>query len=395
MLDPELIVQILNEWDQMPGSEIPPKPDVKLLSSLLEFTFRLSLKTEERTFVRAKLTAVSKRDLQDKGYAYAPEDYFLEFQKPFPLTIEKATKLSAAFDVSTTSLAVELDTSGELIAWGIIYNSEFPRGRLSSITSWYPPPRALTLMTESPGSLILSFGDRRIGRFAGDYFELSLPDVFTSASLGNHFIEVINEHPVPEQLRPQYWHLYRDCLQYLLSEMARRGHGGTLIWGPTEEIKAACSLVDQRNSLGKVADICDDIIELVRPMSHPDTGSSELTLRQKRRVASRLELIAQLMAADGAVLVTDGFVPLCFGSVLNAQPWTGAVSTGTMAHRNRMTSVDLTKFGTRHNSAANFAGQVNKAVAFVVSEDGPVRAFRKINDRTMFFWNDCLSSVFV
>jgi hypothetical protein len=49
----------------------------------------------------------------------------------------------------------------------------------------------------------------------------------------------------------------------------------------------------------------------------------------------------------------------------------------------------------RHNSAINFAAQCDGSTAFVISQDGPIRAFIRLNDETVLYWPDCTVSMFV
>ena len=55
----------------------------------------------------------------------------------------------------------------------------------------------------------------------------------------------------------------------------------------------------------------------------------------------------------------------------------------------------LSRYGVRHNSAINFAAQCDGSTAFVISQDGPIRAFIRLNDETVLYWPDCTVSMFV
>jgi DNA integrity scanning protein DisA with diadenylate cyclase activity len=46
----------------------------------------------------------------------------------------------------------------------------------------------------------------------------------------------------------------------------------------------------------------------------------------------------------------------------------------------------------RHNSALAFAGAVDGSIAFVISQDGPVRVFVKSDESTLLYWPDCCSA---
>jgi hypothetical protein len=46
-------------------------------------------------------------------------------------------------------------------------------------------------------------------------------------------------------------------------------------------------------------------------------------------------------------------------------------------------------------SAVAFVGVCTKAIAFVISQDGPVRAFVRQDDQTVLCWPNCSTSMIV
>ncbi len=56
---------------------------------------------------------------------------------------------------------------------------------------------------------------------------------------------------------------------------------------------------------------------------------------------------------------------------------------------------DLSKYGTRHNSAIDFVAAVPGTIAFVVSQDGPIRGFVLKDQDTILCWPDCTTSMFI
>jgi hypothetical protein len=56
---------------------------------------------------------------------------------------------------------------------------------------------------------------------------------------------------------------------------------------------------------------------------------------------------------------------------------------------------DLSKHGTRHNSAVDFVAAFPGSVVFVISQDGPIRAFAVKDATTILCWPDCRASMFI
>lgn len=130
------------------------------------------------------------------------------------------------------------------------------------------------------------------------------------------------------------------------------------------------------------------------PSNPLDTGP--IAMRQaeiRRQLREALKFLADLTRVDGAVCLTDELAPLSFGSILRAPAWTGRTLLGPNVDTQDMDQIDTGRFGTRHNSAIALVGANPGTVAFVVSQDGPVRGMTARNG-VVYLWPDCLASVF-
>jgi hypothetical protein len=105
-------------------------------------------------------------------------------------------------------------------------------------------------------------------------------------------------------------------------------------------------------------------------------------------------MLARLSCMDGALVIDDRLAPHCFAVHLASQKWTGAVVEGPVGKLPPGQAIDLAGFGTRHNSAINFAGAHPGTIVFVVSEDGPVRTICRL-EGSVLIWPDCLNTVFM
>lgn len=397
MFGQETIDGILNEWKRMPGTKRNP-PAREELQQLLAVAFSVSLKKEEDQPVRTRLTSLSREAASTERFSSL--NTIIPFDSSYPLTAEWLTKMASAFDPTTTAIAVAKDEANasqiQHVAWGIIHTSNRGRSLFSDMSEWYPPPDGLTVTVVSPGSLVLSSGDRMVGRFIADTFSLSMPTPFSVKALGQYFLNDIRQHSGYAQCE-NYWAYYRDLLLLLLRESSIRSHGGTIVWIPSWAIDTTQKLVDARNRLASAPGILGPLTELCcLEHSKPD-GVFDLikSLRRKRQIIEHIELLAQLVCVDGALIVTDEMRPLSYGSMLQAESWSGKVITGPNGYDNQSDAVNLTRYGSRHNSAVAMAGAYPEAVVFVASQDGPVRGLKKVREDTVHWWPDCLTSVFL
>ena len=104
--------------------------------------------------------------------------------------------------------------------------------------------------------------------------------------------------------------------------------------------------------------------------------------------------LADLAKMDGALILTPKFDIVGFGVKLKAPKWEGAIQCGPVPYSITEQTLDFSRLGTRHNSALNFVGSVDGAIAFVASSDGPIRALTKDDEGKVVYWPDCRISMF-
>ena len=106
-------------------------------------------------------------------------------------------------------------------------------------------------------------------------------------------------------------------------------------------------------------------------------------------------ILAKLSCVDGALILNNNFKPLSFGARLRSNQWNGKVVLGPNRSFPGGAVFPTANLGTRHNSAIEFIGESDRAIAFVVSQDGPIRGFVKKDKDTILCWPDCRYSMFV
>ena len=99
-------------------------------------------------------------------------------------------------------------------------------------------------------------------------------------------------------------------------------------------------------------------------------------------LADCVRFIASLSGVDGAIVITDKFRVLGFGSeVLAHSPSLEYVVTPNK----RKVSID--SFGTRHRSAFRFCSSFEESVGFILSSDGGVKATMRVGP-DVILWPD-------
>jgi len=93
---------------------------------------------------------------------------------------------------------------------------------------------------------------------------------------------------------------------------------------------------------------------------------------------------------DGAVVLRPDLTVLGYGAEITAKkpPKRVFAATNARAAQRDLKRIDYEDFGTRHRSAMRYVLAVPGAIAFVVSQDGDVRAIANIGGDSVVVWEN-------
>ena len=209
---------------------------------------------------------------------------------------------------------------------------------------------------------------------------------------------MLEKLPTFHRHHPAFWRFAIDGLDVLLDEAANRGHGGTIVildaTVPHDEtLFQAKHVLKGKQWLPLLLEKCAQSEQ--QDVSDSMTYDMSFDIKYRRSTLDALQRVAQLAAIDGALVINSNFEVIAFGATLVSPEWNGSVEEGPDAYGGTHgRAFDLSRYGTRHRSAANFAVACPNSIAFVISQDGPVRAFAR-DDSRLLCWPDCSSSMFV
>jgi hypothetical protein len=96
--------------------------------------------------------------------------------------------------------------------------------------------------------------------------------------------------------------------------------------------------------------------------------------------------IASLTAVDGAVILTDKLRIIGFGGEVRVSaPGTDTIYHATNEAGTQGTAAPFTSYGTRHRSSFRFVEGMHPAVAFILSQDGGVKAATQVGGRVVMW----------
>jgi DisA bacterial checkpoint controller nucleotide-binding len=398
MIENSIIRQILDGWaaaENHPFGDRTqrPLPSFHDVKEVFEQVFLASLKCEEGRPIRCSIVLASPSDIDDPSHRYNKD--FRRFATPLPLTAESIAKLAPAFDPMLSSIAVCRDSATRTLqCWGI-FNYSPPAHRFNEPSPavvegmWFRPD-LFTLTTRNPGSVQVSRMNSSIGWFTDGDFVPAVPTPFTSKSLGNHLIEPLKSTNLWQKYGTYYWHYYSAALEVLLFESASRGHGAIIILLASGNTVIPEHVISDAYRLEAVMPLQTHLENLLEAQRLHQSSDGKLLLEHLQR-------LAQLSTVDGALILTRELELVAFGAKLHVpNKWTGKTLEGPdgfgYTSRNPFAAQ---RYGVRHNSAINFAAECEGSTVFVISQDGPIRAFIRFNEDTVLYWPDCTVSMFV
>jgi hypothetical protein len=314
----------------------PPSGSLAVLNagSLVEELYAASLKAEEGHRIKCLITCLHARGAR-------PVD-FIEW-KPSQLSARAVAKIATATDPRGSSLVVKCDAHDQWWIVGII-------ARLPAA-----PVGAFQISVEGVAHLSLRLNGKKEAEYIGGEVETEAADI-------------LRIDPVKSKLG---WTNSQVLLvAELLQRMDSQGHGGAV-------------LVD------------DDAHDATAPLSitYSIAGApySGLLEHSASRTHSKgrdraLWVATSLSRVDGAVVMNRKLEILGNGARLGATPATSVRVASRSDGKHARSVTGLGRWGTRHGSMISYCQARPKAVGFVVSEDGGVRAISHLGGTEATIW---------
>ncbi|MFL5346355.1 MAG: putative sensor domain DACNV-containing protein [Hyalangium sp.] len=406
-----LLTEIDEAWKEPdPGeSDEPlPLPPADVLEELLHEAYHASLMMEESRRVRFRLVYGQEQALREEASVTV-----VKFGHPVPFDADGIRRLAPATDPAQVAIGVwaeaeRASTAGdggseageqarELRTWGLVdTGSSWVRFLRGEAYSSAPPPGQFTLASNEPGDLTVSRAGRTILRLRHGALTSPILGLLQSGPIAERFQPAVEElaraiaERVPEAMRSpvgRSWvqRIYVDCIRRILLGIRDLGHGGALLivpdtWelagpelSPCLRVKFPCD--DRRlweRAVGQV---------LSKLQSSASTDAAE-------QLSDAIRFISALCAVDGAVVLTDRLRLLGFGAeitVINDDLKKVHVAKDYTGKAERQ--VPIESFGTRHRSSFRFCHQKPEGLAFVMSQDGGIKAVKRHEDQVVV-WSD-------
>ena len=401
---PEVAATLLQQW---PAHGLPlPAPAV--LTGFIAGAYQASLLREEDRAVQCNLFLLPAPP-PDEQSAPPPEIaaafQVLAFSEPRAYTAQELRRLSPTTQRPGTLLAVAPTPAGELAIRGLVFATRpWDHADAPHNTALLPP--TLFMQVAGPGRLAFFCGPQpvlvlqqgQVGSYGGRDFPIGWVSGFTET-------EVRDAAPRPDDASLE---LARQLGSYnlrrCLAQVRTQGHGGMLVLVPGLEatrLVGAAGLLRpkygvQRNDVGtRYRELILRLLTRCATLGITTWTAYRLAadgeLQQLRTELEQFaDLLADLMAVDGALVLDKQFSVLGFGVEIAAPaPATPFVYRALDAEGTQLQPEAADSGGTRHRAAYRLCQAEGGCQAIVVSQDGGIRLVRQQAGQVLF-WNQLI-----
>lgn len=424
----DLIKEIKGRWNTKfwAGEKVPNLPKDELLTTILDVAYIASLMTEEARRIRFQLVYISPEEAQKSTQI---SNKPIRFCPPRPFTASEVLRIAPAGDPTMTMLAIfeseklgiRCDTA--LAIWGLIdIGSEYWKCIRGEVPAALSPPNCFTVAVIEPGHIVISrlgnvFLRLKQGRISGESI-----DIFSSGPINGYLSAAskalyqdatkrlkLEKYSEEADENDYAFGKYFDFLENILLKTQEKRHGGTFIIIP-DALNAEDSRLKDRIRIKYVCEGVSSWNILVKELcSHKQYFGLEEQLRKKKNLsvekyqqletfryslesaqqdlADKASLYASLTSVDGVVLLTDRYRLIGFGGEVIA---TSSVEIAEICYDsdgNKRRTQTIDNFGMRHRSALRFCSSYEDSIAFVISQDGQVRAVKRCGSQVLI-WDD-------
>ncbi|SFA54319.1 hypothetical protein SAMN04488511_11398 [Pedobacter suwonensis] len=399
-------------------------PPLTVLEELFECLFYTSMRTEEGELTKVAVTLIdpANPDPAPPRKIVSERWSCVEFAQRIPLDIRSLAKLSKAADPSGTSLAVYYDQDGKLFIWGMIDQAMHYQSFLNyESESGSEQPGLFQVFIDDIATLKVMFDYELLATLKQNVLVTRYLDVFTIGPVskiirknaGAIRAEIKNflaaSHPGEdfadwEEFVDSIW---TQTLSRLLLKIQNYHHGGAvLISEDSNDVDIKYAVNYKRLLLaisGYLKQAINSYITENRIDQRLASGKQTVTkllyeqetiaLHAKTEVANEIKgsvsFIASQSCVDGVVLFGQDMVARGFGGVIRSKkmPRKIYISATATATAKSLLPTDPKHFGTRHRSMIAYCWEHPGSLGIVVSQDGDIRVFSRIEDKLIMWEN--------
>lgn len=400
------------------------------LARVLEVAYQASFKTEEKRRPGFRIILYSPTD--HKKYMQNRESmhkYYnnwfrlIPFESARRFTAAEINRLAPAAELTRLLVCVSCEEYESPVIWAMLDTGEnWWKFIHHEVSGGMPPPNHLTITSMMPGELTVSAEGTVFATLKdGEISQPSMDSLWTGQV--SDFLEPARHRLYEDavsNLKSKKWdddgndndfphRFYTFFLERVLFYTRLRDHGGTILMIPEQITQDDTRILDRLNTKYSCTYQAAWNLLVRSLVNHRKFYDLHFPLWDgKKRISKELfqehsmlksegqdieegltdvaQAIAAMTAVDGAVVINRNFDVLGFGAeVIASSPSLSNVSV--FSGNKKRGAIPIEAFGTRHRSAFRFCSSFEDAVAFVVSQDGGIKAVKRVA-KDVALWPD-------
>ncbi len=406
-------------------------PSDNNIRRLLDVASQASLCFQEKQSVRVRIVLCRPEQLTG-DLTSTPRNRPIEFNHPRTFNVPEIVQLAPAVDPRQLMIGVRpirensKNDSGTLLEiWGLVDTGhswlEYSKGESRGLLAGSPPPDCLIVSIMSPGGLVVSRAEWPIVSLEKGSLSLPMTGVFSSGPIGNSLNRMYSgfyndacKSLRRKQYDPKGWdedYPKRFLIKFIgriLLRVRDRRHGGTILVIPDDwqvsdatlqhildikyplENPGIWSILVQNISLDRrfyekllpafnYKKVSKDLFRGINRLRYEYEDAIDL-------VRDQVNFVASLTNVDGSVVITTKLGLRGFGAEVIAQsPALHEIKIATDVYGKSGVLRPFTDYGTRHRSAFRFCFSDERLIAFVVSQDGEIRAAKRVGSNVILW----------
>ena len=399
-------------------------PDESVLKQLLGTLYYASLKTEERHPITCHVAYMRPPDPDDSSLKgrLLNSCRFWKWNEEKDLTVSNVVKASMATDPRSSALAVYPDPNDldKLKIWGLVDQCNRRHDFVNQeYDSDYGPLCAGDFQIEIRGT----------GHIAAylDYFvmaevrvnePITTIDVLAKGTVHDKLTPAIKDHVERVWLDAKGTTPCACCPPYLkkdwvrtLTRMLKRiqgyGHGGTVLITPSPAgnllikygvdygrlgaslSRYGAAWVQEERTIALLDDKCERNEAIPAKLYKQGERLGRRVRTAENELSGCIWFVSLLSRVDGLVLLSPQLQVQGYGVEIRSDSRVDNVyiATGPYANVKKLEPRSCEHYGTRHRSMMRYCHDDKKAVGFVISQDGDVRAMTNVMGRVVMWEN--------
>lgn len=399
-------------------------PELGVLEDLFDCLFYSSMCKEESELIRVTITFIDPENPDPEPPKHiVPERWnCVAFDHHVAMTTKALAKLSKAADPASSSLAVYYDEKGSIYIWGMIDQAMHYQNFLNyESDTGSEQPGLFQVSISDIGTLNVLFDYELLATLKHNVLVKRYLDVLTIGPISKilrknaDFLKITLKEYI-EQVHPDEsyadWEDFLDGIwiqtfSRLLLKIQNYQHGGAILIADDSAdldvkyrihyerlthamVSHAKAAIDNFVAQGKIDSMLSGSKRSVsKSLYLRESGSFYDKKGTGDEIKGAISFIASQTCVDGVVLFNRSMISNGFGAVLRAKkmPRKIYVSSTATATPKSLQPHDPRHYGTRHRSMIAYCWNHPSALGLVISQDGDIRAFSKIEDKLIMWEN--------